>query len=58
MVIIIINLITVYDLQTLEIHTAPLSLSLFRQTYQICDFFSLSSSSFIPFMIHPLDFFA
>jgi hypothetical protein len=27
-VIIIINLITVYDLQTLEIHTAPLSLSI------------------------------
>jgi hypothetical protein len=25
---------------------------------QICDFFSLSSSSFIPFMIHPLDFLA
>ena len=29
-------------------------------TSQICDFFSfsLSSSSFIPFMIHPLDFLA
>ena len=40
-------------------HTLSLSCSLFGHS-QICDFFSfsLSSSSFIPFMIHPLDFLA